>query len=89
MKTFLPIGSVVLLKGAEKKVMVCGRLQVQPGDNKVYDYSGCMYPEGILDTKQMYLFDNEDIDKLYYVGMQDEDEFKMRAQIEQAVNERK
>ena len=89
MKTFLPIGSVVLLKGADKKVMICGRMQMQPEDEKIYDYSGCMYPEGILDTKHMYLFCNEDIDRLYYVGMQDEDEFKLRAQLEQLTDEQR
>lgn len=78
MKDFLPIGSVVLLKNADKKLMICGRIQTQSGDPKIYDYSGCLYPEGMISPKQMYLFNNEDILRVYYIGMQDEEEFKFR-----------
>lgn len=86
MKDFLPIGSVVLLKGAAKRLMICGRVQVQSEQNKVYDYSGCLYPEGYLGAKEMYLFNNEDIDKVYYMGMQDEEEFKFRHYILSKMN---
>ena len=45
--SILPIGSVVLLKEEKKKIMITGFASVSPdtGD-KVYDYSGCVYPEG-------------------------------------------
>ena len=48
-KDLLPIGSVVLLKGGDKKIMVCGRIQAKEGENTIYDYSACYYPEGIVD----------------------------------------
>lgn len=89
MKDFLPIGSVVLLKGAEKKLMICGRVQTHVEQGKVYDYSGCLYPEGFMGADQMYLFNNEDIDTLYYVGMQDEEEFKFRHYVLEKVKEEK
>mgnify|MGYP003560431573 CR=1 FL=1 len=38
-KDLLPIGSVVLLKGGDKKIMVCGRIQDKEGENTIYDYS--------------------------------------------------
>ena len=38
-KNLLPIGSVVLLKGGEKRLMICGRIQTRAGSDKVYDYS--------------------------------------------------
>jgi len=78
MKDFLPIGSVVLLKEAKKRLMICGRIQVRTVDKKVFDYSGCLYPEGMINSKEMYFFNNEDIETIYYVGMQDEEEFKFR-----------
>lgn len=89
MKNFLPIGSVVLLKKAAKRLMICGRIQIrmEAGEQKLYDYCGCLYPEGVLDPEKTYLFNNEDIDKVFYMGMQDEEEFKFRAYILEKLKE--
>lgn len=89
MKNFLPIGSVVLLKDASKRLMICGRIQMRTdkGERKLYDYCGCLYPEGMLDPERTFLFNNEDIDKLFYMGMQDEEEFKFRAYILEKVKD--
>ena len=38
MKNLLPIGSVVLLKDATKKLVIIGILQVNPSENKIYEY---------------------------------------------------
>ena len=67
MKDLLPIGSVVLLKNAKKKLMVCGRIQVDlnSGEEKIYHYSGCLYPEGLIDPDKLFLFNNEDIERVY------------------------
>lgn len=71
MKKYLPIGSVVLLKESQKRIMIVGVKQKQVGSDKVWDYSACLYPEGILDPDKLYLFDNEQIERLYFVGLQD------------------
>lgn len=71
MKKYLPIGSVVLLKGSQKRVMVVGVKQKQADSPKVWDYSACLYPEGILDPEKLYLFDTEQIERLYFIGLQD------------------
>ncbi len=78
LKEFLPIGSVVLLKGAKKRLMICGRIQIETSTQKVYDYSGCLYPEGIINVHEMYLFQQEDIERVYFIGLQDEEEFAFR-----------
>jgi hypothetical protein len=78
MDDLLPIGSVVLLRGGMKKVMICGRLQRQESTNKVWDYSACLYPEGIIDPQNLYLFNNDSIDRLYFIGMQDAEELEFR-----------
>lgn len=78
MKKFLPLGSVVLLKGAKKRLMIAGRMQRQEGNERVYDYCGYLFPEGMLSPKEMYLFNNEDIEKVYFIAMQDADELKMQ-----------
>ena len=55
---FLPVGSVVLLKGGNKRIMICGRIQAQAGSDIIYDYSACYYPEGI-DPTSIFLFNRE------------------------------
>lgn len=71
MKKYLPIGSVVLLKESQKRIMIVGLKQKQVDSDKVWDYSACLYPEGILDPEKLYLFDNEQIERLYFLGFQD------------------
>ncbi len=75
MKTYLPIGTVVLLKNGEKKVMIYGRRQhrVTELDNE-YDYIACLYPEGNIDENYMYLFNHEDIEQVVYRGYSDAEE---------------
>ena len=83
MKTLLPIGSVVLLEGAEKRLMICGRLQTDVSTGKTYDYSGCLYPEGVLDSKEFYMFNNENIKKLFFIGFQDGEEIVFKKFLEE------
>ena len=71
MKKFLPIGSVVLLKESQKRIMIVGVKQKQVDSSKVWDYSACLYPEGILSPDKLFLFDAEQIERLYFVGLQD------------------
>ena len=75
---YLPIGSVVLLTKGTKKVMICGRFQQQTDSGVVWDYSACLYPEGIIDSSQMYLFNNADVDRVYFIGFQDAEELEFR-----------
>lgn len=70
-KDMLPIGSVVLLKEAEKRLMICGRIQTMANDTKIYDYSACYYPEGITGSDEMIFFDRDAIDRVYFLGFQD------------------
>ena len=71
---FLPIGSVVLLEGGNKRIMICGRIQAQAGSDIIYDYSACYYPEGIVDPKSMFFFNRDAIETVYFRGYEDQDE---------------
>ena len=71
MNKFLPIGSVVLLKNSQKRIMIVGVKQKQVDSEKVWDYSACLYPEGVLDPDRLFLFDAEQIERLYFIGFQD------------------
>ena len=81
-RELLPIGSVVLLEGGEKRVMICGRIQTKTGDNQIYDYSACYYPEGIVDPKQMFFFNNDAISRIFFIGFQDPEEIALREMID-------
>ena len=80
---FLPIGSVVLLQGGTKEVMITSyclfptNVQIKDGqavkpDRKMYEYGGCVYPEGILDSNVSCAFNHHQIEKVLYVGYQTE-----------------
>lgn len=77
-KDLLPLGSVVLLKGGKKKIMICGRIQAQAGKNIIYDYSACYFPEGIVDPSKMFFFNRDAIERVFFLGCQDEDELTFR-----------
>lgn len=79
-ESLLPVGSVVLLKGANKRVMVIGRIQVMKGDPTVYDYVSCPYPEGLIDADELYFFNRDDIERVYFIGFQDPEELQFRAE---------
>ena len=71
---YLPVGTVVLLKDATKKVMITGFASVSPdtGD-KVYDYSGCIFPEGFVDYDEVFVFDHNQIEEICYNGYVDDE----------------
>lgn len=81
----LPIGSVVLLKDSEKRVMIIGVLQKQidKDSEKIWDYSAVLYPEGAVGPDKMFLFDSSQIDKVYAVGYQDEEQFEFKVKIDE------
>lgn len=44
----LALGSIVVLKGGYKKLMIVGRMQLQGEEEKLWDYLGVLYTEGYL-----------------------------------------
>lgn len=71
-KDLLPIGSIVLLKDGEKRLMISGIMQSDTGDNeKNYDYMGVLYPEGHIGAGFQYLFNHEDINEIIFYGFED------------------
>lgn len=83
MKDLLPLGSVITLKEGRKRLMIVGRLQNQIGSHECYDYAAVLWPEGLIDSKHFYLFNQEDIDLLFYIGLQDTEEFQFRTVLDQ------
>ena len=72
---YLPIGTVVMLEGGSKRVMITGFCAIEENQKeKMWDYSGCMYPEGFLSSNQTCLFNHSQIEKIYHLGLIDEEE---------------
>ncbi len=80
---FLPIGTVLLLKGGKKEVMITSycifptKIQKPNGEAiaetpKMYEYGGCVYPEGILDSNMACAFNHDQIEKIIYLGYESE-----------------
>ena len=84
---FLPVGSVVMLNGGNKRGMICGRIQAQAGTDVIYDYSACYYPEGILDPKSMFFFNRGDIETVYFRGYEDQEELDYRHEVLEQLGE--
>ncbi|MBR0427161.1 MAG: DUF4176 domain-containing protein [Clostridia bacterium] len=93
---FLPIGTVVMLKGGTKRVMIAGFCAFENGDEvkneerKIWDYSGCLYPEGFLQSNQTCLFDHEQIEEIFHLGLsadEDNEEKEFKENLKKIVEE--
>ena len=83
----LPIGTVVLLKNAKKKIMITGFLSVSPETGKkVFDYSGCPYPEGFLDYNKVCVFNHSQIDKVFFNGYINEEELIFKKKLDEQMS---
>lgn len=75
-KSFLPVGSVVLLEGAEKKIVIIGVMPVKhmnSGEEVAYDYMGVPYPEGFIGSESALLFNHESIKDTVFLGYSNEE----------------
>lgn len=87
---YLPLGTVVLLKGGEKKLMIIGfSVVAEEEQNKIYDYLGCIYPEGVLSSSKNLLFNNDQIEEIVSYGYYDEEDEDFKMTLEAVVNELK
>lgn len=68
-KELLPIGTVVQLEGGTKKVMITGYYSKAEGENKIYQYNGCIFPEGFMENV-FCLFDHNQIKEVFYKGLE-------------------
>ena len=87
---YLPVGSVCMLKGGQKAVMVVGYgIQPKENPNVVYDYLGALYPEGIVTMDQNMVFNHENIDRVLFKGYETEEQKSFNKQIVQIIGQMK
>lgn len=83
MKDLIPIGSVVLVKDATKSLLVIGTMQIDEDDN-LYDYIACPFPEGYIDDETFFLFNQEDIETVQFIGYVNTDSQIYKKALEEA-----
>lgn len=68
-KELLPIGTIVLLRGGIRKLMITG-IKVAKVDeqDKVFDYIGVLYPEGFMGEQGNFMFNHSEINDVIYKG---------------------
>lgn len=85
---YLPIGSVVLLKGAIRKAMIIGIIQSSKGEDgviKEHDYIAVMFPEGFLNTETMFMFNHDQINDVVYRGYENPERAEFLQKLEKNV----
>lgn len=84
----LPIGTVCTLRN-QKKIMITGFIVCNPeSPNEIYDYSGCLYPEGTIDSEVNFMFNHDRIEKIDHLGYVNEDETKFKQQLDELLNQK-
>ena len=77
---FLPLGSVIRLKGSQKTFLIIGRalvVQREDGAKEYYDYAFCPYPEGMVSDFAIYA-NHETIAEVCFEGYRNgEDEIAL------------
>jgi len=85
---YLPMGTVVLLKGGTKRVMIAGFCSMEVNNQeKIWDYSGYMYPEGFMSEDEIFLFNHTDIEEVFHIGLINEEEKEFKTALVEAMNE--
>lgn len=84
---YLPLGSVVMMKNGQKRVIIVGRGLSVKKDGAIYffDYAGVLYPEGLTGANVCY-FNNEWIDSVSFIGYNDEENRQAAAVIQNYVD---
>ena len=81
---FLPIGTIVQVKDAKRPIMITSYCiiptgnQIQngnqvPAEKKIYEYGGCIYPQGIIDKNTIVYFNHNQIERIIFMGYETEE----------------
>lgn len=85
---YLPLGSVVTLKGGVQKIIIIGRgMNVEDeGESYFYDYVAVPYPVGMTGDKVVY-FNHDSVELVLFIGYDDDDNQIMNSVIQQYVED--
>lgn len=82
-KDLLPIGSVVNVDDGDGGIslMICSRIVAASDEDVIYDYGAVPYPQGFIDTDNIYMFNRDAIENVLFIGCQNEVETAFREQV--------
>ena len=82
---YLPIGTVIKLKNGSKRIMITGFCcKIDSNPNQVYDYTGCLYPEGYISNDDILLFNHDQIENIYHLGLIDGEQIELNKKLIEA-----
>ncbi|MFP7492925.1 DUF4176 domain-containing protein [Terribacillus saccharophilus] len=86
----LPIGSIVYLNEGTSKLMILNRGPIieLDGEQKMFDYSACEYPLGLV-ADNVFYFNEENIDEIIFEGFKDSDEERFNSLYKQWLEDNK
>ena len=79
---YLPIGTVCMLNGGQKSIMITGFCPINTEEEKIYDYIGVVYPLGQIVTSITLMFDHSQIAKILYMGYSNEEDKEFKKELE-------
>ena len=82
---YLPLGSIVMLKGGKHKLSIMGFCLVIPEKKRQYDYVGVFYPEGYVGVDNLFVFDHDDIDEVFSIGYTDHTDKEFKEKLTTAI----
>lgn len=85
--SFLPLGSVVRLKGGKMRIAVIGYTPIEKGKTEVWDYLGAVWPMGVITSDKNLLFNRDQVEEVIFEGFTDSAEVEFRTKLEKAVEE--
>lgn len=84
-KKYLPFGSVVLMIDAKKRIMITGYAVKAPeSGDRLWDYIGCLWPEGMIVPDKNLLFDHKDIQQIFAIGYTDDEQKRFMSVLDKA-----
>ena len=81
MNELYPIGTIVLLQNSTKRILIIGYLPQEYNGSTIYDYSGVPFPEGMIDSRKILLFNHVQIDKVCHESIKDEETANFMKQV--------
>lgn len=81
---WLPLGTIVSLEGSDQKAMIIGRIQQDINNPDVkFEYTAVLYPQGLVNPKENYMFNLSQVKRIYFLGFSNEENEIFEKQMDQ------
>src|SRR5574344_1365057 len=85
----LPLGSIVNLKQTHHNILIVSRaILLKQGEQEFFfDYSGCIYPQGLVKNEAIY-FNHRDITEIVFRGYSNDSDKRLTRNILKCMKEK-